>query len=177
MVGHLRLSLRKAGEGASLLQGVRVSRGHLKIQFVGTEEKPQHTANPATSGGVPGGVLGEIGVIDEWLPSMTRHQGRVASTRPDCCHGPPEVIKVLGVPAGDLSIGECGLSQRIHTSRVANVIQVVARDVPQGILPQHRTTIGPEVANLSLLRGACSTEERANWHYFVVVFRPYGTSS
>ncbi len=115
-IHNLILRLRKTGEGASLLHGVRVRRGHLKIQLVGTEEKSQHMRNRATSGGVPGGVLGVIGCVDEWLPSRIRDQGRVASTRPDCCYRSPEVIKVLGVPAGDLSIRERGFSQRIHAS-------------------------------------------------------------
>ena len=67
-IDDLLLRLRKAGEGASLLQGVRVSRGHLKIQLVGTEEKSQHMRNRAAGGGVTRGILGKIGRVDESLP-------------------------------------------------------------------------------------------------------------
>ena len=46
------LSLREAGERARLLHRVRVSRGHLKIQLIVTEEKPQHVRNSAANGGM-----------------------------------------------------------------------------------------------------------------------------
>jgi hypothetical protein len=67
-VNDLVLRLRQTGESAGLLRRVRVRGGHLKIQHVATEEKSQHMRNRATSGGVPGGILGKIGRVAAEIP-------------------------------------------------------------------------------------------------------------
>jgi len=67
----------------------------------------------------------------------------------------PPIVLAIAV-TGDLGIGQGGLSQRKHASRVASITQVGARDVPQGVLPQQRTAIGPEITDLGLLRGTRS---------------------
>src|SRR5450631_2163622 len=143
-VDDLLLCLREAGEGAGLLRGQRASGGDLKGQLITTEEKSQHMRNRATDVGVTRGVLGKIGCVDERLPTRIDHRGWIAVlvSQPDRRDRTPIVVKVLAVPAGDLSIGQGGVSQRKHASRVASVMQVSARDVPQGVLPQQRTAIG-----------------------------------
>src|SRR5678815_1747225 len=126
-VDDLILGLREAGEEACLLCGVRVSCCHLKIQDIAPEEKSQHVANSATGGRMTGRVFGEIGSVDEWLPIRIEFglSITVLIAEPDCCDGSPKVVKVLALPAGDLCIGKRSLSQRIHVSRISNVIQVV----------------------------------------------------
>src|SRR5882762_792138 len=71
----------------------------------------------------------------------------------------PSMPSASYTPAGDAIVPgrePAGLSQRKHASRVASITQVGARDVPQGVLPQQRTAIGPEITDLGLLRGTRS---------------------
>ena len=105
-VDDLLLRLREAGEGAGLLQGVRVSGGHLKTQLITTKEKSQHMRNRATDVGVTRGVLGKIGCVDERLPTRIDYRGWIAvlASQPDRRDRTPTVVKVLAVPAGDLGV-------------------------------------------------------------------------
>ena len=126
-VDDLLLGLRKAREGAGLLRSVRISRGHLKIQLIGTEESSEHMRNCPTDRGMARRVLGKIGRIDEWLLSRIDF-GRgivVLVAQMDSRDRTPKVVKVLAFPAGDLSIGKRGFSQGIHARRVAYVSQIV----------------------------------------------------
>src|ERR1700722_15981268 len=128
----------------------------------------------ATDIGMTRWVFGKVGSVDEWLPLRIHNRGRIAVLvpQPDRRDRTPKVVKVLAVPARDLSIGHGGLSQRIHPGGVASVLQVVVREVPQGVLPQHRTAIGPEIANFSLLSGTYGAGQRTHCLRFVVVVRP-----
>src|SRR5262249_3103963 len=174
-VDDLVLSLREASERACLLHGVRVSRGDLKIQLVGTEEKSQRMRNSAADGGMTRRVLGEIGRVDEWLPIRIDFSRWIVVLvgQPDSSDRSPKIVKVFALPAGDLSVGKCGIRQGEHAGRIAQVAQIVARDVAQGVLPQQRTTIGPKVPQVSLLRRASSACERTNCLYLVVFRRPF----
>jgi len=127
-VDYLVLGLREAGEKACLLRGVRVSCRHLEIQQITPEEKSQHMGDSTTGGRMSGRVFREIGRVDEWLPIGIEYGVSIAVliAEPNRRDGSPKVIEVFALPAGDLRIGEGGLSERIHASRVANVIQVVA---------------------------------------------------
>src|SRR5258708_2780827 len=129
----------------------------------------------AADGGVTRRVLGEIGCVDEWLPIQIDFRSSIAVLvpQPNSRDRSPKRVKVLGFPASDLGVGEGGFGQRIHARRVADVIQVVSRDVAQGILPQHWTAIRPEIANVSLFCGTCRAEQRTNRFYFFVVARPF----
>src|SRR6266571_749687 len=51
-VDNLSLRLREAREEAGLLQGVRVRRGHLKIQNITPKEEAQSVRNRAAYGGM-----------------------------------------------------------------------------------------------------------------------------
>ena len=128
----------------------------------------------AADAGMTRGVLGKVGRVDERLPIRIHYRGWIAVLvpQPDRRDRTPKVVKVLAVPARDLSIGHGGLNQRVHAGGVANVLQVVVRDVTQGILPQHRTAIGPEIANFSLLSGTYGAGQRTHCLRFVVVVRP-----
>src|SRR6185369_1673349 len=120
-VNDVLLGLGEARESARLLQSIRISRGHLKVEGIRAEEKPQHVSNRAGSGGMTRRVFREIGGVNEWLPVRIRFNvrlgveiGRLAA-QANSGDWAPEIVEILAFPAGDLSVGKGGLNQRIHT--------------------------------------------------------------
>src|SRR5438309_11293725 len=67
-IDHLIFRLRETGEGACPLLCVRVSRGHLKGQLIGTEKETKQVRDRAANSGMTRRILRKIGCIDERLP-------------------------------------------------------------------------------------------------------------
>src|SRR5262249_14498946 len=97
-----------------------MSRGHLKVKGIRTEEKPQRVSNRAGGGGMTRRVFMEIGGVNEWLPVRIGFNVRLGveigrlATQANSGDRAPEIVEIFAFPAGDLSVGERGLNQRVH---------------------------------------------------------------
>ncbi len=121
-----------------------------------------------------GWILGEIGRVDEGLPVRIHIGGRIVVlvAQLNGRNRPPKIVEVFTVPASDLSICERNVRQCKHAGRIANIGQISTCYISQRILPQQWATIGPEVADVGLLRGARCANQRADCFYFVEVCSP-----
>ena len=92
-VNDVLLGLGEARESARLLQSIRISRGHLKVEGIRAEEKPQHVSNRAGSGGMTRRVFREIGVL---MSGCQSGSGSMSGSVSKLGAWPPRRIAVIG---------------------------------------------------------------------------------
>jgi hypothetical protein len=77
---------------------------------------------------------------------------------PDGRDGPPEVVGVLGIPAGDESVRGRQVDQGEEARAVTDAVEVLVDDCTDGSRPDLEDVVEKEIAEVGLLGGAGAAE-------------------